>query len=227
MNQFNLFLLIFVCLSCTERAQQELEFKNLIPETDYLVLEKIVTLYDQMIKEEFQGNTHEFYAQVELDQPIFDDSLKQTYCQILHELENSTLEYKHENVKFDTAYISDLGEIVRIVQPEDKFEHGEPLEEIIERNPRLTIEEELAEVIKNGYWRTISHSSFTTALRKMSHPSDLIEDYITRKESVLYVHPKKMAEGIREKNIDVEHYFIKRIVVLEVFIQQIRNDINC
>ena len=160
--------------------------------------------------------------------PALNNANKQEYCKLVKMFDESTLEYKMQNVKYDSVYISEQGEIIRIRQPEDISEDELQLEEEIEISPNnLTIEEQIEEIKWRGYLRFISASSFTLALSKISVSKIEIQEYIDTKDIVGYINPQKMALSILKNEIDDDNYFIKRIIVFEIFIAQIRKEYSC
>ena len=101
-------------------------------------------------------------------------------------------------------------------------------EEEIEISPNnLTIEEQIEEIKRRGYLRFISASSFTSALSKISDSKIEIQEYIDTKDIVGYINPQQMASSILKNKIDDDNYFLKRIIVFEIFIAQIRKEYSC
>ena len=54
-----------------------------------------------------------------------------------------------------------------------------------------------------------------------------IMEYIDAKDAVGYLNPERIASSLLKSEIDVENYFIKRIIAIELFIKQIRKEYEC
>ena len=199
-----------------------------MPTADRVLLTKIINTYDNLINTEYNGVADDFYSRIGSNSPALNNANKQEYCKLVKMFDESTLEYKIQNVKYDSVYISEQGEIIRIRQPEDISKDELQLEEVIEISPNnLTIEEQIEEIKRRGYLRFISASSFTSALSKISDSKIEIQEYIDTKDIVGYINPQKMASSILKNKIDDDNYFIKRIIVFEIFIAQIRKEYSC
>jgi hypothetical protein len=221
-------LIVLTCISCMNRNQLELEFENHLPETDLILLEKIVNSYDNLIKTEYNGKINDFFNQIKLDKPLLNDLNNQEYCELIKMFDKSNLEYKSQKVQYDTVYLSDQGNIISIMQPEDISEDDLVLDEdFLILPPDRTIEDEIEKIKERGYWRFISESSFTSALSKISNRNIEIQEYINAKEAIGYINPQRMASSLAKHEIDVENYFIKRIIAIELFINQIRKEYGC
>ena len=221
-------LIVLTCISCKNRNQLEIEFENHLPVEDQKLLEYIVSSYDNFVISVYDGNVDEFISQIESNQPSLKEYKKQEYCELVRMFDKSTLEFKSKNVKYDSVYLSDSGSIITIEQPEDITEDELQLdEEISILPPGRTLEEEIEEIKIRGYWRFISASSFTTALSEISISNVEIQDYVDTKEAVGFINPERMASSLLKSEIDMENYFIKRILVIELFIKQIKNEYGC
>lgn len=221
-------MIVLICISCKSRNQLEIDFENHLPVEDLKVLEGIVSSYDNLIATIYDGKVDKFISQIESNQPSLEENKKQEYCELVRKFDESTLEFKIQNVKYDSVYLSDSGSIISIMQPEDITESELRLdEEISILSAGRTIEEEIEEIKNKGYWRFISASSFTAALSEISNYDIEIQGYIARKEAVGYISPQRMASLILKSEIDRENYFIKRILAIELFIAQIKNEYGC
>lgn len=224
----SIFLLILTCISCKKDNRLELIFESHLPETDQVILNKIINSYDNLITTEFKGNTNKFLSQIESNSLALDSLKKQEYCDLVTIFDNSTLEVKNQNVKYDSVYLSDSGSIIKIMQPEDISTNGLELdEEIIILPPGQTIEEEVEKIKNRGYWRFISVSSFESALSKIENENIDVKEYLDAKKTVGYLNPQRMASSILKSDIDVSNYFIKRIIAIELFIKQIKSEYGC
>ena len=47
------------------------------------------------------------------------------------------------------------------------------------------------------------------------------------KEAIGYINPQRMASSIIKNEFDEDDYFMKRIIVIELFIKQIRKEYGC
>jgi len=215
-------------MSCENRDRIQVEFESNLPEADQNLLTQIVNAYEDLIETEYRGEAYKFFSQIELNKRVLNVSNKQEYCELLKKFDRSTLEYKRENVKYDSVYLSDQGEIIRIEQSEDISENELQLdEEISILPPGRTIEEEIEEIKRRGYWRFISASSFISALSEISDSKIEIQEYIEVKEAVGLINPQRMASSLIKNEIDEDNYFIKRIIAIELFIKQIRKEFEC
>jgi len=221
-------LIVLTCISCENRNQLEIVFENKLTETDQTTLDRIIISYDNFIKSEFKGKTDQFLSQIESNKQVLNKLKKQEYCELVRMFDESTLEYKSKNVNYDSVYISDSGSIITIPQPEDVSEIGLKLdEEISILRPGRTIEEEIEEIKNRGYPRFISTSSFTSALSKIENENILVKEYVNAREAAGYINPKRMASSILKSEIDVNNYFVKRIIAIELFIKQIKSEYGC
>lgn len=221
-------LIILTCISCENRNQLELAFENHLPKNDQILLEDIVNSYDHLIETAYNGDAYEFFSQIESERPLPKGFNKSAYCELVNRFDKSTLAFKSQNIKYDTVYLSEQGNIITKEQPEDITENGLALdEEITILPPGGTIEEEIEKIKKRGYWRFISASSFRTALEKVSNEHADIQAYIDKKEAVGYINPQIMASSVVKHKMDAENYFIKRIIAIELFLYQIRKTYRC
>lgn len=221
-------LIVLTCMSCKNRNQLEIEFENHLPATDQKLLENIVSSYDNLIKTVYNGKVDEFYSLIESNKPTLKELMKEEYCELVKMFDESNLEYKSKNVKYDSVYMSNQGNIISVMQEEDIIKDELQLDEEIEIFPQgSTVEEQLNEVKKRGYWRFISESSFKLALSKIAKNKPEIQEYVDRKDAVGYISPKLMAKSLLENNINENDYFIKRIIAIELFIQQIKLEYGC
>jgi len=203
-------------------------FENKLTETDQTTLDRIIISYDNFIKSEFKGKTDQFLSQIESNKQVLNKLKKQEYCELVRMFDESTLEYKSKNVNYDSVYISDSGSIITIPQPEDVSEIGLKLdEEISILRPGRTIEEEIEEIKNRGYPRFISTSSFISALSKIENENILVKEYVNAREAAGYINPKRMASSILKSEVDVNNYFVKRIIAIELFIKQIKSEYGC
>ena len=215
-------------MSCKNSNQLEIEFENNLPPTDQELLKNIVSSYDNLIKTVYIGNVDEFFSRIESNKLSLKEFNKQEYCQLVKLFDESTLEYKNKNVKYDSVYISDQGNIISVMQEEDTIDDDLQLDEEIEIIPQWkTIEEQIEEVKERGYWRFISESSFKLALSKIAKNKPEIQEYIDRKDVVGYINPKLLAKSLLENDINENDYFIKRIIAIELFIHQIKMEYGC
>jgi hypothetical protein len=215
-------------MSCKNRNQLEIEFENNLPPTDQVLLENIVTSYDNFINTTYSNNENEFFSHIASNQSTLKEFNMQEYCQLVKLFEKSTLEYKSKNVKYDSVYLSDQGTIISVMQEEDIIEDGLQFDEEIEFfSQQKTIEEQIEEVKVRGYWRFISDSSFKLALSKIAKDKPDIQAYIDRKDVAVYINPKKMAKSMLDNDINENDYFVKRIIAIELFIQQIKIEYGC
>ncbi len=215
-------------MSCKNRNQLEIQFENHLPATDQRLLKKIVSSYDNFIKMAYSGKVDDFYSQIESNKPTLKELNKEEYCELVKMFDESTLEYKSKNVKYDSVYMSDHGSIISVMQEEDIIEDELQFDDEIEFFPQCrTVEEQLNEVKKRAYWRFISESSFKLALSKIAKNKLEIQGYIDRKDAVRYISPKLMAKSLLENNINENDYFIKRVIAIELFIQQIKLEYGC
>ena len=111
-------LIVLTYISCENRNKLELAFENQLTETDQRTLNRIVTSYDNFIKDEFKGNTGQFLSQIQMNKQVLSKSKKQEYCELAKMFDESTLELKSQNVKHDSVYVSESGSIITIQQPE-------------------------------------------------------------------------------------------------------------
>ena len=221
-------LIVLTCTSCENRNQLSIVFENKLTETDQTTLDRIIISYDNFIKSEFKGKTDQFLSQIESNKQVLNKLKKQEYCELVRMFDESTLEYKSKNVNYDSVYISDSGSIITIPQPEDVSEIGLKLdEEISILPPGRTIEEEIEEIKNRGYPRFISTSSFISALSKIENENILVKEYVNAREAAGYINPKRMASSILKSEIDVNNYFVKRIIAIELFIKQIKSEYGC
>ena len=192
-------LIVSTLVGCQTRSHLEIEFERHLPKTDFILLQRLVDAYDNFIEASYSGDTDKFFSQIELDKPIFIETDKQSYCEILKMFDESTLDYKSQKVKYDSVYLSEEGNIITIRQKEDVYdEELKQEEEITILSPGQTIEEEIEKIKEEGYWRLISESSFKSALLKISkkNPNTDLEEYIKTKETIGYVNPQLMASSI-------------------------------
>jgi len=215
-------------MSCETRNQYEIEFEDQLSKTDLSVLRKLVLSYEKLISTEFNGDASKFIALIASDKPTFKGTNKRKYCELLRKLHESTLESKSLNIKYDSVYLTDKNTITTIKQPEDISEDVLQLnEEIVIFPPGRTIEDELKEIKERGYWRFISASSFTMALSKISHTSVSVQSYLESNNAAGDLDPQRMASSIIENKVDLKNSFVKRIIVMELFIKQIRKEYGC
>lgn len=222
-KELYIILIGLIFIGCETSNKLEQEFENQLPKTDQILLEKIVNYYDNFIEIKYAGNSNQFFSQIESNKPIFNESNKQSYCELLKMFDESTLENKDKNIKYDSVYLSEKGNIITRRQAKDVVdEELEFDDDITILPPGRTIEEEMEEIKEKGYWRRISESSFDSALSKISKNKTEVQAYINRKETVGYINPKIIAFSTRKNEVDRDDYFIKRIIAIELFIRQIR-----
>ncbi len=53
-----------------------------------------------------------------------------------------------------------------------------------------------------------------------------IMEYVDAKDAVGFLNPQRMASSILKSEIDVNNYFIKRIIAIELFIKQIKSEVE-
>lgn len=221
-------LIVLIYFSCENRNPSEITFENQLPETDQKTLTIIVNSYDSLIKNKFKGNTDQFLLQIESSKQFLSKSKKNHYCELARMFDESTLEFKNQNVKYDSVYLSESGSIITIQQHEDISEDEVHLdEEISILPPGRAIEEEIEEIKNRGYSRIISASSFTAALSKAMNQNIEIMEYVDTKDAMGYINPQRMASSIANSQMDMDNYFIKRIIALELYIKQIKSEYGC
>ena len=219
-------------IGCKFKDSKKEKFKENLPKNDLIVLEKLGNNFDQLLIKKYDGNIRLFLADVKNERLVFDDN-KKGNCDLLKEFEESTLEFKSEILQYDTVYASKsykLGSeefysnqpvIITITQDQDTSW------EYVVVYGEETTEKKIEQVKKRGYWNHISESSFVNALIESNLENGDIKEYMEAKKSTGELNPRAMANGILESNIKVDDYFIKYIIVFEIFRKQIRKGYGC
>lgn len=225
--------LIILTIGCNLNTSKESKFERNLPKKDLIMLNRLVEKFDELIKNKYEGNINEFLNRVVEGKSIIEIADKNSNCQILIEFEKSTLEYKSEKLQYDTVYASNnykIGDeelfsyeslIMAVTQDRDTG-----WEDIVVFGEQTT-EQKIEEVKKHGYWNHISESSFVRALIETKIENQDIDEYIDARQSDGELNPRLMANGILESKIDVNNYFIKRIIVFEIFRKQIKKEHEC
>jgi len=226
-------LLIILTIGCNLNFSKESKFERNLPKKDLIMLNRLVENFDKLIENKYEGNINEFLNRVVEGKSIIEIADKNSNCQILIEFEKSTLEYKSEKLQYDTVYASNnykIGEeelfsdeLLIITVTQDKDTSWEDFEVFGEQ----ITEKKMKEIKKHGYWNHISESSFERALIETKIENQDIDEYIDARQSVGELNPRLMANGILESKIGANNYFIKRIIVFEIFRKQMKKEHKC
>ena len=228
-----IFISLVILVSCTSKNASEINFERLLPEKDLNILNEMVDSYDQLINTKFDGDYDRLITDVINEVQMFSQKDSLEFCQLIKKFDESSLEYKRERVAYDTVYASNYFKIG------DKKQFSEKLIIITITNEQdtswqdfvaidvETVEDKIMSVKNEGYWKHISESTFVNALIELNSKGENITDYIDRKISAGYVNPKMMANGILNHEIDQNDYFIKRIIVFELYGNLIKENYGC
>lgn len=138
------------------------------------------------------------------------------------------LEYRQKGEK-NYLYLQDS--LIRIIDQDSFFN-----EEIAIYPPNRTIEEELIKVQEHGYLNFSSNSLFDEAIDSIKHiysKDDVLElkSYVEVKKERIDIEHWRLAEYLHEeyctKNIDLNDYFLKRIIVFEIFVEYLFLESDC
>lgn len=227
-----LLITIFI-IGCQNLNPTVNKFRNYLPPKDLMVLEKMVDYFDELIMDKYNGDPSLFWKNILDDKAALDEHEKKRACELLKEFEESTLEYKSEKLEYDTVYASNYYKI------EDKELYSEePVIMTVTQEqdtswdlrffPReQTIEENINEVKKEGYWNYISKSSFVKALIASASNDEEVKEYIEARNTIVKLNYKNMVQEILDSKIDTNDYFIKRIVVFEILSKQVKEEYGC
>lgn len=139
----------------------------------------------------------------------------------------STLEFKYKRQKYDSVYLSKAGNIVKVRQGQEEQSGLYLDEEITILPPGFSIEDEMKKVIEEGYEELIFKSSFHKALKNIANGNKDLEAYIDQREHVGQINPNVVISSLLRNDLDAQDYFIKRIIVVEIFIRQIKIELDC
>ena len=226
-------LLLILTIGCSLKSSIESKFEGNLPKEDLIMLNRLVEKFDELIENKYEGNIPDFLNSVAEGESITEIVNKNSDCQILLAFEKSTLEYKGEKLQYDTVYASNyykIGEeelfsedLIIMTVTQDRDTSWGDIVVIGEQTTQKKIEE----IKKQGYWNHISESSFVRALTETKIENQEIDEYLDRRQAVGELNPKSMANALLEFKIDVNSYFIKRIIVFEIFRQQIKREHGC
>jgi len=226
-------LLIILIIGCNSNSPIESKFEKKLPKEDLIVLNQLVQKFDELIDDEYEGNIQEFLKRIAEEESIAGIKDKNINCQILVKFEKSTLEYRSEKLQYDTVYASNyfrIGEeelfseepvIMTVTQDRDTS-----WVDIIVSGAQTT-EKKIEVVRKDGYWNHVSESSFVRALIETKIKNHDVGEYVDARKSFGELNPRLMANGILESKINTNNYFMKRIIVFEIFRKQIKKEHGC
>ena len=221
-------IVLSLFFGCEVTNQKELEFENSLPKMDLATIEEMVNVYDNLVESKYNGNPNQLFLEIANDQTIFNKSYAEKYCKLVKKFDNSTLEFKTKKASYDSVYLTTDGTIVKLKKDQEQGKDDLVLEEDILLIPQWsTMEEEIQEIKDNGYHEFVSESSFLNALRKIADGNEDVLGFIDRKEMVGYLSPKRLAIGLLEYDLDLNDYFIKRIIVFELFTNQLKIEFGC
>ena len=139
----------------------------------------------------------------------------------------STLEFKYKRQKYDSVYLSKAGNIVKVRQGQEEQSGLYLDEEITILPPGFSIEDEMKKVIEEGYKELVFKNSFHKALKNIANGNKDLEAYIDQREHVGQINPNVVISSLLRNDLDAQDYFIKRIIVVEIFIRQIKIELDC
>ena len=235
MKNLILFLLTFLAFaSCKD--ENRTQFERNLPEGDLVVLNELIDSFDQFINRKYDGDVKRYLQDVVNRDTIFTEQDTEVNCDLLCSYNESTLEIKSERLDFDTVFASHLetdfngnkrySEELSIVSVK---QNGDTTwgELIIAGNAEQTLENQILEKKKYGYWKLISASSFLKALENTEIRNKDVKNYIEGKQEEGEIYPQRLASETLHFDIDVDDYFIRRILVLEVFINKYKQEKRC
>lgn len=206
------------------------KFERALPKEDLAILEEMVGVYDEFIQENYEGQAKRFLQDIIDEKAIILHLNKEKVRELMEVFKATTIEFKSELLQYDTVFASnyyDIGGetfytedsiVMTISQTQDTNWHN------VVVYGEQTIEKKIKEVKEYGYWNHISESSFVNALAAVQSEDKDIEEYVNRRKNVGVVHPKIMVSGTLKFDMDVEDYFIKRIIVFEIFRRELEKE---
>ncbi|MGK0313967.1 MAG: hypothetical protein ACI86M_000177 [Saprospiraceae bacterium] len=219
-------------LSCNNDNSRINSFNQNLPHNDRIVLEELVDLFEKLLRDNYgesKNQTRTMLNDIVNGNTIDWEYDKQEVCSVLNSFQNSTLELKGEKLKYDTVYAGislitkDPQDTVVITITQDK----DTSEELVYLTGNDSFKAQVEQVKEYGYWNLLNRSSFVQALKHERNP-ELINQYIHRREAVGKWSHKFIAKSMgADSAINFNDYFIKRIVVFEVFYENLRIEHGC
>ena len=226
-------LFLFVLNACQTDNPNKRKFENHLPKEDLEILEELIVTFDKVINNNYGGEISKFLRKVADDEKSLSETDAETHCKLYLKFQNSTLEFKSENLKYQDVFFSNYytedGDIIYTKEPTilaveqsgDTIWNGI---EIFKENS----EDAILEIVKQrGYWNPLSESSFLKALMLSGTDNEEIIAYMNSRELHGPPHVQQLATDLNFPHIETSNYFIKRIIVFEIFRRQIRKVSGC
>jgi len=226
-------LLSLITTGCQQKKSNINRFEENLPKSDLTVLDKLAKEFDQFIEKRYDGKIDSFLTGVAETKRIFDRSEGGDYCQLLEKFDKSTLEYKSEKLSYDTVYTSNFyktrdeefysADPIFITVTQEKDTGWEDLMLLDEQ----TLQHKIDYIEKVGYWKFISESSFVNSLTETNIRNKNVVNYIEARHTFGNLNPATTSRAIRKLELDLDNYFVKRIIVFEIFAEIIKLEYQC
>ena len=228
-------LIIILSIGCGGKSTLESDFEKSLPKEDLMILNDLVGKFDDLVESKYQGDVRKLLAEIGDEETVFENIDSSSNCKLIKGFENSTLEFRSEKLQYDTVYSSNyhswFGEeksysdepiIVTVAQDRDTS-----WGDIIIVQGEQTTQNMIEQIRKDGYWNHISDSSFLKALKEVNLNNSAIAQYIDAKLAAGELNHVLIAKTTLENDIDIDNYFIKRIIIFEVFRNQMKREHGC
>lgn len=232
MKKWNRFIIAIIgvlpLIGCDVRTPPVIAFESALPNTDLRLLEKLVASYDEMIVAKFDGDPTVFIDAIQNDESIFDKHDRGYLCELINLIDASTLNFRTERMSYDTVFLSGNGTVVARTadfSPDDDMNFME--EEIIILRSGESDTAQFERIVNEGYQKFVSESSVIVGFRSIAHLNKEVEQYLKRRRDAATSNVRIKAKSISGMLVDTEDYFIKRIIVFELYIGQIRKELEC
>ncbi len=232
MKEIIILIVSSIVLGCNFNDSRINTFEKALPDRDLVVLNRWVEFYDSLVsinysENEFKGQ-HLLSAIVE-KKKIKLNNLEHKICDLIAEINHSTLEEKTNWFSYDSVFIGrslfePISNDSMIITIDQDGERNEEL--VIVPNGNGSLTEQMNYIKNKGYERIVSESTLINALEKIDGPEELY-DYLNRRKEVGRLNYRSVAESWLESEINFDSYFLKRILIVEVIYPFYSNEYEC
>lgn len=229
MKGFLIISAIFLLSSCQERKSRIAHFEEVLTVNDRSVLNQWIEFYNKLLIDNYPSA-----APKSLLRDIVNDRDstwvydRKEMCRLLDLFNSSTIDFRFENRSYDTVF---LGKTMMFDQLTDTMvlavtQEGDTSAtiEVVPDDP--TWNGQVRKIKEDGYWYMLNESSLVNALKHDSVPDDIAQ-YVDMKIAVADMSHCVLAAGMLEADdINLDDYFIKGILVVDVLVAHLSDRCN-
>ena len=241
MKSYFLLSLLSIPFFLLSQVGDHVKFEESLPAEDLIVLNELLQLYDSILTSsylDYKPSPKELLTDISEGRSSRIKINKERACHLREKLNNSTLLEKSAQLKYKSIYtvteytkngktIKDSEGIIVSVNQENDTVYNEFL--FLESYRPYTIKDKINLMKDDGYYKFYSISTFERGIRSIEN-NTLLSGYLEAKSQYnkMGMDYKKIANFVAHNPpADFDDYFMKRVIITELFVKYLDEFLKC